>query len=94
MSDQVIADAAQFARIRFWKEYRENAANLFPTEACLRWFMRKHERALVASGVLLKLPRGTYIDPVPFSAAALNLMRSSGPTAASPACVRHEGGQQ
>jgi hypothetical protein len=75
VSDQVTADAAQFARIRFWKEYREQAANLFPTESALRWFIRKHEQALVASGVLMKLPRGTYIDPVPFSAAALNLMR-------------------
>jgi hypothetical protein len=75
MSEQVKADAAQFARIRFWKEYREHAANLFPTESALRWFIRKHEHALVASGVLMKLPRGTYIDPVPFSAAALNLMR-------------------
>jgi hypothetical protein len=77
MSDQVTADAAQFARIRHWKEYREQAAHLFPTECALRWFIRKHEPALVASGVLMKLSRGTYIDPIPFSAAALNLMRHS-----------------
>lgn len=75
MSEQIMADAAQFGRIRFWREYREQAAHLFPTDHALRWFIRKHETTLIACGVLLKLPRGTYIDPIPFSAAALNLMR-------------------
>ncbi len=75
MSEQVMADAAQFSRLLHWKDYRKQVANLFPTDSALRWFNRTHEQALLAAGVLIKLPRGTYIDPVPFSAAALKLMR-------------------
>lgn len=75
MSTQIEADAALCKRIQPWKDARQELANLFPTDSALRWFIRKHEPALVATGVLLKLPRGTYIDPVPFAAAALNLMR-------------------
>ena len=75
MSDQIVSDAALFERIRFWKEFRLQAEQIFPTDSSLRWFIRTHEQALVASGVLLKLPRGTYIDPEPFRAAAINLMR-------------------
>lgn len=73
--DTVFEDAELFARVRAWKDYRQEAENVFPTEHALRWFIRKHESQLVALGVLLKLPRGTYIDPVPFSAVAMNLMR-------------------
>lgn len=75
MSSQVAADALLFGRIRYWKIFRQQADHLFPTDDSLRWFIRKHESALVASGVLLKLPRGTYVDPEPFCAAVINLMR-------------------
>jgi hypothetical protein len=77
MVDQVSSDASLFSRVRFWKSFRLQAENLFPTDDSLRWFIRKHEQALVASGVLLKLPRGTHIDPEPFCAAAINLMRQA-----------------
>lgn len=75
VADQVSSDALLFGRIRYWKIFRQQADNLFPTDDSLRWFIRKHEAALVATGVLLKLPRGTYVDPEPFRAAAINLMR-------------------
>lgn len=73
--DTVFEDAELFSRVRYWKDYQRETANVFPTEHALRWFIRKHESELVEIGVLLKLPRGTYIDPMPFSAAAINLMR-------------------
>ena len=73
--DTVFEDAELFSRVRYWKDYQRETENVFPTEHALRWFIRKHESELVEIGVLLKLPRGTYIDPMPFSAAAINLMR-------------------
>lgn len=73
--DQVLEDAELFARVRHWKDYQLDAKHVFATEHALRWFIRKHEDQLLKFGVLLKLPRGTYVDPVPFSAAAINLMR-------------------
>lgn len=76
---QIQADAALCMRIRHWKEARTGLENLFPTEGALRWFMRTNEHALIAAGVLLKLPRGKYVDPVPFAAAALNMMRRDAP---------------
>jgi len=75
MTNQIAADAALFERVQFWRDFRSGAANLFPTDGALRWFIRSHEQALIASGVLLKLPKGTYVDPQPFRAAAINLMR-------------------
>ena len=77
MKTQTEADAAQFERVRHWKTFRAEARNLFPTDDALRWFMRQHEAALVTAGALLKLPRGNFIDPGPFKAMALNLMRSA-----------------
>ncbi len=77
MKEHMKADAAQFQRLRHWKDYRERASNLFRTDWALRWFIRRHEERLVASGALLKTSRGTFIDPVPFSAMALNLMREA-----------------
>jgi hypothetical protein len=79
MNDQMLADAALFRRIRYWKEFREGVTHLFPTDGALRWFIRQNEETLVASGVLLKLPRGNYIDPEPFRAAAMRLMQHGGP---------------
>jgi hypothetical protein len=73
--DTVFEDAELFSRVRYWKDFQLETENVFPTEHALRWFIRKHESVLVEIGVLLKLPRGTYIDPMPFSAAAINLMR-------------------
>jgi hypothetical protein len=73
----MIEDAALFERVQYWKEFQPEAKNLFPTESALRWFIRQHEQALVDLDVLLKLPRGNYIDPEPFRAAAINLMRRS-----------------
>ena len=77
MENENLADAALFERIRYWKEFRREAGHLFPTDGALRWFIRCHESALVSAGVLLKLPRGNYVDPVPFRAAAINLMRQA-----------------
>jgi len=74
MSEQIKANAEVFGRIQAWKKYRENAAHIFATDHALRWFIRKHGPALQASRSLLKLPQGTFIDPVPFSAMALQLM--------------------
>lgn len=81
MNSQVVSDAALFSRIRTWRDFRTTAEHLFPTDAALRWFIRTNEQALVASGALLKLPRGTYVDPIPFSAPAINLMRGGMPVA-------------
>jgi hypothetical protein len=75
MKEQVLADAAQFERLRHWKAFRRESRNLFPTDDSFRWFLRQHEAALVTAGVFLKLPRGNFIDPEPFRAAAINLMR-------------------
>ena len=75
MTDEMIEDAALFERVQYWKEFQPEAKNLFPTESALRWFIRQHDPALVDLDVLLKLPRGNYIDPEPFRAAAINLMR-------------------
>lgn len=75
MNEQAFADSALFSRIRPWKEFRTGAAHIFPTESSLRWFIRTHEPELVASGSLLKLPRGNFVDPVAFQAVAINLMR-------------------
>lgn len=74
MKEEEVAEIGLFERIRYWKEFRREAAHLFPTDGALRWFIRCHEDALVAAGALLKLPRGNYIDPGPFRAAAINLM--------------------
>lgn len=75
MNDHDLADAALFERIRYWKHFRLEATHLFPTEASFRWFIRKHDAELVDSSSLLKLPRGTYIDPELFQAVAMRLMR-------------------
>ena len=72
-----LSDAALFRRIQPWREFRLAAAHLFPTESSLRWFIRKHGTELVDSRSLLKLPRGTYIDPEPFRATAMRLMLDS-----------------
>jgi hypothetical protein len=70
------SESEVFARIRYWKDYRPQAAHVFATDHSLRWFLRKHERELLSAGVLLKLPNGTYVDPLPFSALALRLLRA------------------
>ena len=75
MKQENLADVALFERIRYWKEFRREAGHLFPTDGALRWFIRCHESALVSAGALLKLRRGIYVDPGPFRAAAINLMR-------------------
>lgn len=75
MTDNTLDDAALFGRIRHWKEFRATATHLFPSDHSFRWFIRTHEQALVDSGVLLKLPRGNYLDPHRFSAVAMRLMR-------------------
>jgi hypothetical protein len=77
MDEQVEADAALFDRIQYWKDFRTSATHLFPTDNAFRWFLRKHNTVLIAAGVLLKLPRGTYVDPGPFRALAINLMRNN-----------------
>lgn len=65
-----------YERIRPWRQFREDANHLFPTESAFRWFIRTHEHALLSCGALLKLSRGNYIDPAPFRAAAIGLMRA------------------
>lgn len=73
-------DAALFARLRHWKDILPETKNVLPSEHALRWFLRCHEPALVSAGALLKLPRGTYIDPERFKAVALSLMRDPAST--------------
>ena len=75
MTDQILDDAALFGRIRHWKEFRATAGHLFPSDNSFRWFIRTHEQALLDSGVMLKLPRGNYLDPDRFPAVAMRLMR-------------------
>lgn len=75
MTDQITSDSDLFARVRRWKDFRLQAQHLFPTESALRWFIRQHEQALVNAGVLLTLPRGHFVDPIPFQAVAINIMR-------------------
>ncbi len=77
MNENITADAALFERIRYWRDFRRETGHLFPTDGALRWFIRCHERALLSAGALLKLPRGNYVDPVPFRATAINLMRQA-----------------
>ena len=81
MSEQIRADAEVFRRILAWRKYREQATHVFSTDHALRWFIRKHGPALQAGRALPKLPTGTFIDPVPFSAMALQLMRGDSPAA-------------
>jgi hypothetical protein len=78
MTEKMLADAALFERIRYWKDFRPSAGHLFPTNDSLRWFIRSHEPALLAAGALFKLTRGSFIDPEPFRAIALALMNVSG----------------
>ena len=75
MSTTQTEDAALFKRVLYWKEFRNSAQHLFKTDDSLRWFIRKHERALLQSGVLLKFGRGNFIDPEPFQAKAIHLLR-------------------
>ena len=75
MKSGVKQNVAQFRRLRHWKVFRLEASHLFPTNDSLRWFMRMHEHELVASGSLLKLPRGNFIDPEHFAATAIGLMQ-------------------
>ena len=69
------SDAAIFDRIRYWKDSRSSAAHLFPTNDSLRWFLRCHDKALRESGAVLKLAKGTFIDPESFRTVALPLMQ-------------------
>lgn len=71
-------ELALLARIRPWREFRQQLPHVFPTEASLRWFIRQHERELVATGALLKLTRGNFVDPDAFHAVAINLLRQVG----------------
>jgi hypothetical protein len=71
----------RFERIRYWKVFRASAQHLFPTDDALRWFIRKHEKELVSTEALLKLPRGNYVDPEVFRQVAIDLMRGATPEA-------------
>jgi hypothetical protein len=77
MDKQREEDVDLFGRIVPWKQFRQQAAHLFPTESAFRWFIRTQDRNLVRAGALLKLTRGNYIDPKPFMATAVDLMRLS-----------------
>lgn len=79
MQEQMVKDAALFERVRHWREFRAGAPHLFPTDNALRWFIRQHETELVSAGVLLKLARGNYVDPTPFKALSMNIMRGQRP---------------
>jgi hypothetical protein len=77
MTHDTTSTSERFARIRYWKEFRISAQHLFPTDDALRWFIRKHESALVRTEALLKLPRGNYLDPEIFRLVAIDLMRGA-----------------
>jgi len=75
MTNAVTITPSLFERIRPWKEFRNSAKHLFPTDDSLRWFLRTNGRALEEAGALLKLGRGVYIDPEQFKSVALSLMQ-------------------
>ena len=74
-SKPAVDQAELFGRIRHWKAFLPETQHILPSEGSLRWFIRCHEQALVSAGAVLKLPRGTYIDPEPFKALCLRLMQ-------------------
>ncbi|MEP7248025.1 MAG: hypothetical protein ABI885_30665 [Gammaproteobacteria bacterium] len=76
--DRVLIDqAALFRRIRPWKDFLPEVSHILPSAGSLRWFIRCHEQELLASGAVLKLARGIYIDPERFSVIAITLMQES-----------------
>ena len=70
-------NAAVFDRLQHWKHFRPTADHLFPTNNSLRWFLRTNAAALHEAGAVLKLARGTYIDPEPFRGVAISLLQSA-----------------
>ncbi|MFO0433162.1 MAG: hypothetical protein ACK50G_01595 [bacterium] len=65
------------ARCPKGQSWREQNANLFPSDTSLRWFTRQHGRRLVEQGALVKL-RDTWLACEPaMSDAVLAIARES-----------------
>lgn len=53
--------------------YAELRSNVFGSVESLRWFVRKHQAALVESGGLFRITNQWMIDPPAFDAAVLEI---------------------
>jgi len=57
-----IRDAPRSPFLNLW-DWRANNAHLFPSDTSLRWHLRKHRDAYVASGALLEIGGRLVCDP-------------------------------
>ena len=52
-------------------DYLSAAKNVFPSEASLKWYIRRHRQDLIAAGALLIINRRSLIDPPRFDAVVI-----------------------
>jgi hypothetical protein len=63
------APTAPLVGLVLWSDYARANAHVFPSEASLRWAIRRYRHVLLEHRALLEIGGRTFIDPVRFEVA-------------------------